>query len=562
MWFTAAMMKSNNDNRSNRRNDRDEKDSSSYIETQQVRLKRRTRPLTLLCAISCLTLVSIAKAAVYYVDVGSGSDSNSGTSTSSAWAHLPGTVGQNGSGWATIRAGDTVIVKGGTVNNVRVLFDSSHYSGNNSFNSIVIQSGHLASPAWGSGQAVFDGQQVRTGGFMINGDGITVDGFEVREIAAGANPPLDSNTGSCCIGVAYANSITVKRCWLHNAYSTSNPSSPAPSTDNGHGIEMAGGTNFLFYYNHIGPSIQMKGIEPYRSNFGVISNNFFSGISEHCINFSIGENWDICNNLIRHDPPYGPEPSWAIAIDRGVNLDIWNNVIFRAAPASTTENQRGGSGIGHYVNTSNNRIAHNTICFFNDPVNSGSHQTALSLEAGSGYSHTAIVFYNNLVYGNYNSLGPVAYCVATDYTTQNEVKYCDFFSGSTSDTIMDFETSGSDNLQTVANFSPSCGTYSHNVQLDPLLTKGTMPSGLDAQWHPNTAYFQLTASTPSSVKSTGNALSGDSTHGYDRSPGKFSRDILGNTRTGWSMGAYEIGGGGGGGAAPLPPSGLRIASAP
>src|SRR5437762_147777 len=68
------------------------------------------------------------QAAVYYVDRGQGSDSNNGTSTNSAWAHPPGTVGVKGSGWVTIRNGDTILVKGGTTNSVQVVFDSSYYS--------------------------------------------------------------------------------------------------------------------------------------------------------------------------------------------------------------------------------------------------------------------------------------------------------------------------------------------------------------------------------------------------------------------------------------------------
>jgi hypothetical protein len=500
-----------------------------------------------------LVLVALpAHAAVYFVDIGQGSDSNSGTSTTAAWAHLPGTVGFSGSGWVTIRNGDTIQVKGGTVNNVQVLFDSSRYSGSSSFNSIVIQSGHLANPVWGTGQAVIDGQNTRTYGLMITANGITVDGFEVREIAAGAAPPLDTSTGSCCVGMAGASYVTLRRSWLHNAYST------GPSTDVGFGIEMSGGSNFIIAQNHIGPSIQMKGIEPYRSTFGVISNNFISGTAEHGLAMNNCANWDVCNNVIRHDPPYGPEPSWAIAMGDSKYNDVWNNLIFRSVPVSKTVPLYYGLGIGMYGNNSSNRFAFNTIAYFNDPANAGSHQTAISIERGANVN-VATGFYNNLIYSNYNALGPVGYCVNPDVTTQNEMMYCDIFAGSATELVMSFEISGSDNLRTVADFSPSCGTYAHNVQVDPGLTKGTLPSGLDANWHPNTAFFQLTAGSPATVTSTGNALTGNATYGFDHSTGKFSSDIIGNKRANWSMGAYEAGAGT---AAPLPPTGLRLVTTP
>src|ERR1044071_2054993 len=169
--------------------------------------------------------------ATYYVDPtsGVGNDSANGTSQATPWQHLPGSVGFSGSGWHSLVNGDMVYVRGGTTNNVKVLFDSTFYSGSSDFDSIRIQSGHLASPAWGTSQAIIDGGATRTGGIIINTNGITVDGFEIRNIAAGANPPIDSNTGSGCIGIIGASYVTVKHCWLHDAYSTSVPTSPSAS---------------------------------------------------------------------------------------------------------------------------------------------------------------------------------------------------------------------------------------------------------------------------------------------------------------------------------------------
>ncbi len=61
-----------------------------------------------------LLTVSQACAATYYVNTSNGSDTNNGTSKTSAWAHAPG-IEQRGSGTAkatTIRPGDSIILRG------------------------------------------------------------------------------------------------------------------------------------------------------------------------------------------------------------------------------------------------------------------------------------------------------------------------------------------------------------------------------------------------------------------------------------------------------------------
>src|SRR2546423_14030089 len=97
MWLGSTQMKLNNEKRHRHTTDTSERHASLHSETQPVRFKRAairaTRSGILLCAISAIVLASRGQAAVFYVDVGSGSDSNNGTSQGTAWAHLPGTVG-------------------------------------------------------------------------------------------------------------------------------------------------------------------------------------------------------------------------------------------------------------------------------------------------------------------------------------------------------------------------------------------------------------------------------------------------------------------------------------
>ena len=99
-------------------------------------------------------------------------------------------------------------------------------------------------------------------------------------------------------------------------------------------------------------------------------------------------------------------------------------------------------------------------------------------------------------------------------------------------------------------------TYTNNVQLNPLLTGGLLPSGLDTNYHPNTTYFLPTQAASPLILATHNSLLGDSNHGYSSSPDKFAVDILGVKRTSWSIGAYEAA------AVPPPPTGLHVVTGP
>ena len=169
---------------------------------------------------------------------------------------------------------------------------------------------------------------------------------------------------------------------------------------------------------------------------------------------------------------------------------------------------------------------------------------------------------NNLVYNCHNVVGGInLYYV--DSTTKSTIKFNDFFTDTgmavtyghngshVNDTVSQFQGTSFDSGTTVAN----------NQEVNPQLTSGTLPSGLDANFLPNSDFFKLTANSPSAVRSTGNSsLTGDAAHGYSSASSKFSTDILGVSRVNWSMGAYEYGG-----SVSLPPIGatnLRIVQTP
>jgi len=499
--------------------------------------RRATRVKLLLLALVSLLLP--VHATVYYVDSGSGSDSNTGTSKTSPWAHIPGSTGVSpGSGWSGLvpfPAGTTIIVKGGSVNNYQLYLHPTNYNGNNVFDSIVIQSGDLT--GWGTGKAVIDVQNAKTVGVIFfKVKGVTLDGFEVRNIQAGAFSEIDGSSGSCCVGIDGPTSFTIKRCYLHDAAGNAN------NMDQGHGIEMSAvdgyPTNFIVAMNVIGPNLHSKGCETYSSSFGVLSNNFITGTGEHCIVIgSHSTNVDICNNLVYNTSCTTQPDSYGIEVVSGQGCDVWNNVVYTQSPLAPA------SGFGMYEYDYNNRFVFNTVGFLGDPSNDGG-ATALRLGDGSQANQNTLLM-NNIAYKNFNADGKIQYCVRYPSTvSQENVQYnCFWGGGSTSENVMAYRPTGAgnDTVSPLSTYNPptSGHTYANNVQLDPVLTGGSLPTGLDANYQPNTPYFMLSLSSPASVTSTGNAISGDPVHGWDHSAGKFSKDILGNTRTRWSMGAYE-----------------------
>src|SRR5438045_1975097 len=124
----------------------------STLQVHHVLLRAVSRRIgsTKLLFLALLSIILPARATVYYVDSGSGSDSNAGTSTSAAWAHVPGAAGFSGGGWQTIVNGDTIVVKGGSMNLYQITFNTSSYNGSAENNTIIIISRYCSFNPWGS----------------------------------------------------------------------------------------------------------------------------------------------------------------------------------------------------------------------------------------------------------------------------------------------------------------------------------------------------------------------------------------------------------------------------
>jgi hypothetical protein len=498
----------------------------------------RMRWLVGLGAVLVIGAVSIVRAGLYYVDVDGGSNSNTGLSPDTAWKHLPGTEGQSGSGWVTFQDGDVVYVKGGTTNFVQVKFTTSYYHGNTNFDSIQVISGHLANPPWGSGRAVFDEANTNTFGFWIaaggNCNGLTIDGFEVRNIApGGVGAEFDSARGSCCIVVGgnyTALSCKIRHCYLHDALRATD--------DEGHGIETNGRTgsrDLIIEYNQIGPRIGLKGIEVDRHSYGIIRNNCVTDTQEHGIVVT-GQHWDIYNNVVCMVPPYNTDPTYAMKLNDGYN-DVWNNILCQQdTPDPTPINQR-ANGFGIFHASSSNRFYHNTIYNFANTLNGREYGAGIAIGSERGIGRNNDI-QNNIVYRCRNENGGIQLFVYSA-ATNNTIRYNDLFYTNATDRIIDFGNAfylaSQLNIANAVN-----GLMRANRESPPNFVEGKLPDGLDLSFHPNTDFFKLTSRSDPNLRYTMNVLKPASSNGYTDSPEKFSADILGNPRVLWSMGAYEF----------------------
>ena len=95
-------------------------------------------------------IVVSGNSATYFVDYGSGSDASAGTSTGTAWQHMPGDVRASGSANITLSPGDTLVFQGG----VTYTFPTNAIELNS--HEVTLISGHVYSSQWGTTRAVFD----------------------------------------------------------------------------------------------------------------------------------------------------------------------------------------------------------------------------------------------------------------------------------------------------------------------------------------------------------------------------------------------------------------------
>ncbi|MFH0911082.1 MAG: right-handed parallel beta-helix repeat-containing protein [Planctomycetota bacterium] len=491
------------------------------------------------CAVRILSCAlflgtTAAQAATYYVDVNTGKDENTGASIEEAWQHLPGTVDVTGTGWTVLRDGDSVVVKGGTLNKVQVAVTSDYYQGEARYHSIQILGGHLATPAWGRGRPVFDGEIERTFGFHLGGNkevqGVTLDGFEIQNLKpGGVGDGFDPDNGNSCVvvgGNKPATYCSVRRSWLHHSLRNAN--------DRGHGIETGGGDHLLVEFNTVGPTIGTKGIEIYHTDWSILRNNYVYNVGDHGIVIT-GNRCDVYNNIVEMAPPYVHEHVKAMKV-YVEGSDIWNNVFFQRDLLPLEPGANRAQGVV-FVGVKKARFYHNTIYGFGRTEAGG--ENGVGLVVGSERKGSEdIDLQNNLVCDSENGEGGIQLFLQ-DGNKNTILRWNDFFYRSPDEKVVTLNGA----FYTVAEFQPGLivngGAFEGNVQAAPGFRMGAMPNGLDGRCGLSSQYFHLTAESPEAVRATNNPLRGGGECGCRPEEDKFSRDMLGRPRAAWSMGAFE-----------------------
>jgi hypothetical protein len=324
----------------------------------------------------CLGMMAISTflsneifAASYYIDFINGSNSNTGTSTGSAWTHMPGMQGCNASCSAkTPQAGDRFILKGGVTwpssalginwqwsgsagNSIYVGIDKSWYAG-----------GQWTRPVLDGGQTNISNNNV----FFTMRSYVILDNIEFTGLYWSGTPAWWTSN---YIALYQYNNFEVKNCYFHGWAHSSNASdtqacivgdSHIPNQNIGgsvHDCVFDGydGDQASMYGIYGGPPICYKNVFRNMSNGMVLNgailihDNLFENIARsfdinaHSNGFESntdGPELLFYNNILRHTDVIrtaSKSPAgvtlW-VAPQKGNTTYLYNNVIYDATPGN------------------------------------------------------------------------------------------------------------------------------------------------------------------------------------------------------------------------------------
>jgi parallel beta-helix repeat protein len=505
--------------------------------------------LVLLSVFACAPL----HAATYYVDPAAGNDAWNGGAqvfaggSTGPWQHVPGTLltaspvtRLAGSGWGKLSAGDSVVVKGGSLINGSIQVDTANYNDGAFGSTIRIISGDLA--GWGSGRAVIDGGSDTLGsgpwpwGFHVFGPRyIRIEGFEIRNMNNSLNSSGVLVDGNNTAGIEIVGNL------IHEIYGGLGP--------NGYGIEVTGGTMIgsMIVEKNVIYHTEEKGIEFYNQGYSTIRYNLVSQTNDHGIVISSANN-TIYGNIVTeaghtwlsYEDAF--RPSYGIKFDGSAtvladNNELYNNLVLDCS-----------SGIG-ILNGNRNRVYFNTVYDSgNQGFEEGGFEGSAFVIIDDGTAGTNIpsgndirdnIFYFGNVIQSHAQTVAFNTLVGRGNTLSHNLIYRD---AATTGSLVYVEDGGVsrwfsvDWLQGPAGFS-AYGTgnaASDNVVADPRLAGGigpglqaAVPTGFDSSWRPNSNALAPTAASPTQVRQG------------DPMGSPFNVDITGRVRTLYSIGAYE-----------------------
>jgi hypothetical protein len=177
----------------------------------------------------------------YYVDFSVGSDTGDGKSQATAWKHAPGDTNATGTPTGvTLAPGDVVLLKGGVPYYGTIAVTTS----GTATSPIVLEGG--AQQGWGAGQAIIDGQDMRSVGIQVSSVSyVVIEGFEVRS--------FDKTQSSTGIDVNGGSNDTVAGNQLHDIYYAQNPSPGTTTWEQqwGNGISVTNSSGTAVYANTV-----------------------------------------------------------------------------------------------------------------------------------------------------------------------------------------------------------------------------------------------------------------------------------------------------------------------
>jgi len=396
-----------------------------------------------------------AYANTYYVDWGSGLDSNNGTACGTPWKHAPGDQGATGNANRTLQAGDIVVFKGGVIylgtatpanppRTGQLAVVATNNSGSPG-NPIVYVSGDIASnygaTNCGTGKGVLDGRAPAAGsialGFFVGSTNfITIDGLEIRNI--GWPNSQQGGVDAAIVDIEGGSNLTVRNCKLHDVDFTFSPSS------GGYGIENNHGANHLYekneIYNYIDKAFEAASgvsadVGSNDANNGIVRYNYIHDSPSHGAVIT-GNGWQVYDNIFSNIGittafAGGRDAAFATKVDKGQGNKIWNNIAY---------NTNAGFGcLGGFQND----FVHNVVYGVSNqaggdggsPNNAGLVLSTASSNSTwpAGHKMDQNHVYNNIVYYiNFtNGSGqPVFFAYQADGGSGNEVKDNVFFAAS------------------------------------------------------------------------------------------------------------------------------------
>ena len=188
----------------------------------------------------CDTLRTLpTRTPTYFVDFDSGSDTADGKTQGTAWKHAPGDASATGmAASAKLVPGDVVLLKGGVVYKGTITLQTS---GSASL-PIVLEGG--PQNAWGTGNAIVDGENMRSSGIAVTGASyVVVEGFEVRN--------FDKTMSSVGISVDGGDHDEVRGNRLHDIYYAQNPGGTSWEQQRGTGISVNNSPSTNVYANFV-----------------------------------------------------------------------------------------------------------------------------------------------------------------------------------------------------------------------------------------------------------------------------------------------------------------------